>query len=167
MMQSRIGGRGSGVFPRPRACVGVTLIELVVVIILTGILATIVVPKMTDSSAFDRAVFRDSLMATLRYAQKTAVSHRRMVCANVEAQRVSLSIAVAHGATACSAALPGPDGKAEIVAKEASVSPAATLFFQPNGDITTDTAGTVYWNDVLTVTDASPIQIVGATGYVQ
>jgi MSHA pilin protein MshC len=143
------------------------LIELVTVIILAGILAAIAVPKMTGSSTFDKVVFRDSLAATLRYAQKTAVSHRRIVCANVEARRASLSIAAAYGATACSAALPGPDGKAEILARDASVSPAATLYFQPNGDITTDAAGTAYWNTALGVTDANPIQIAGATGYVQ
>ncbi|MDR1064622.1 MAG: type II secretion system GspH family protein [Azoarcus sp.] len=154
---------------RTRRCAGVTLIELVVVIILLGILSAVAVPRMTDTSSFDKVVFRDSLAATLRYAQKTAISHRRLTCVRIETQRASIAMAAAHGSTACTAALPGPDGKPDIRAKDVttSVTPTRTVYFQPNGDITEDPAGATHWNAVLTVAGANSIQIAGATGYVQ
>ncbi|MDR1229248.1 MAG: type II secretion system GspH family protein [Azoarcus sp.] len=158
-----------GANERTRRCAGVTLIELVVVIVLLGILSAVVVPKMTDTSSFDKVVFRDALAATLRYAQKTAVSHRRLTCVQIETRRASIAMAAAHGSTACTTALPGPDGKPDIRAKDAatSVAPARTIYFQPNGDITEDPAGATPWNAALTVTGANSIQIAGATGYVQ
>jgi MSHA pilin protein MshC len=154
---------------RRRTSAGVTLIELVVVIILLGILSAVALPKMMNTSAFDSVVFRDALVATLRYAQKTAVSHRRLTCVHIEAQRASISIATAHGSTACSAALPGPDGKPDLIPRNSAINaaPARTIYFQPNGDITEDPAGTTHRTEALAVTGTNSIQIAGATGYVQ
>jgi Tfp pilus assembly protein FimT len=145
------------------------LVELVVVIILLGILSAVAIPRVMDTSVFEQVAFRDGLASTLRYAQKTAVSHRRLVCVEVATRSVRVRIAPVRGSTGCTQDLPGPDGKAVFSGGGAvEVSPAGVIYFQPNGDITTDGGGASFWNAPLTVTGGvSPIQIAGATGYVQ
>ncbi|CAK0763161.1 MSHA pilin protein MshC [Gammaproteobacteria bacterium] len=58
---------------------GFTLIELIMTMIIIGILAVVVVPRM-DISGYRAVEFHDKTMAALRYAQKIATSHRRLVC---------------------------------------------------------------------------------------
>lgn len=62
-----------------RRASGFTLIELVSVITVLGVLAAFAFPRM-DTDAYHQTVFRERVLAALRYAQKTAVSHRRPVC---------------------------------------------------------------------------------------
>ena len=152
----------------PRSAAGFTLVELVIVVILLGILSAVAMPRIADTSAFSQMAFRDGLAATLRHAQKTAVSHRRLACVQVGKQSVRMRIAPAHGGS-CTQAVPGPDGKSEIAARDAGVevAPTGTLYFQPNGDITTNAGGATHWNTPLVVTGMPAIEIVGATGYVQ
>ena len=153
--------------PVAGSAAGFTLVELVMVIILLGILSAAAIPRITDTSAFSQMAFRDGLVATLRHAQKTAVSHRRLVCVTLDARRASARIAAAR-TQGCAVDLPGPDGKSEIVASDAgvSVSPTGTLYFQPNGDITTDAGGKTHWSAPLQVTGMPSIDVVGATGHV-
>ena len=49
------------------------------------------------------------MLAGLRYAGQSAQSHRRLVCADVRATAVTLRIATNRPASACDAALTGPD----------------------------------------------------------
>ncbi|MDR1662703.1 MAG: prepilin-type N-terminal cleavage/methylation domain-containing protein [Azoarcus sp.] len=154
---------------QPQSCAGFTLLELTVVILLLGILLAAAVPKMMDTSTFEQMVFRDELAASLRHAQKTAVSHRRLVCINVEMRRASTFISPSRETGDCTTPLPGPDGRPSILAASSAtgVTPTGMIYFQPNGDITQNADGANPWNTALTVTGAPPIQIAGATGYVQ
>ena len=52
---------------------GFTLTELVVVIILIGILAAVVVPRLGTRSTYDERVFTDELISTARHAQQIAM----------------------------------------------------------------------------------------------
>ena len=54
---------------------GFTLVELVVVIIIISILATVAATKMSLITGFDEAVYRDKVKATLEYARKSAGKH--------------------------------------------------------------------------------------------
>ncbi|MDE2349721.1 MAG: prepilin-type N-terminal cleavage/methylation domain-containing protein [Gammaproteobacteria bacterium] len=56
---------------RPR---GYTLIELVLVIVIAGILATIAGPRFFDLGVFTQRAYGDELAAALRSAQKAAVA---------------------------------------------------------------------------------------------
>jgi MSHA pilin protein MshC len=53
---------------------GYTLIELVVVLVIAGILATVVGPRFFDNPTFRQRGYADELAAALRLAQKAAVA---------------------------------------------------------------------------------------------
>lgn len=152
--------------------VGFTLIELVMVIVILGILAVAVVPRM-DTSGYRALEFHDKTVATLRYAQKTATSHRRLVCVDFTASQVTLTIAQTNPSTACNMALILPGANTNSVqsndtANATITSTPPTLYFQPDGRGTTDGAGlTIYTNSLTFSAGMTAIVIEGATGYVQ
>ncbi|MBU1236887.1 MAG: prepilin-type N-terminal cleavage/methylation domain-containing protein [Gammaproteobacteria bacterium] len=149
---------------------GFTLVELVTVMILIGILAVVALPQLNVAQDFGATSFRDRVAASLRYAQKSAVARRRMVCATVAADGLSLTLTVAasFGAGACANAMNGPDGANPAASAPGSVTltPAVTLYFQPSGSVTSNAVGTTIANFTLTVTGETPITVTGATGYV-
>ena len=150
---------------------GFTLPELVAVILLIGILAATAMPKLQSALSFRDDGWRDQLVASLHYAHKVAVSHRRLVCASIASGGVTLTIASANPATACSAVLPGLDGQALSASSQggaaASVSPSGTLYFQPSGRVSTDGAGSSAANRTITITGQAAIVLVGETGHVE
>jgi hypothetical protein len=86
------------------------------------------------------------VLSTVRYAQKSAVAHRRVVCATVSATSITLTIATVSPAVSCDASLKGMDGSAVFASTGnsgagTSVSPAGVLYFQPDGRVTTNLAG--------------------------
>lgn len=165
----------------PSATSGFTLLELIVVMVILGALAVVGVPRLYDAGAFRQAAFRDEVVAALRYAQKTAVSHRRLVCASfapdiAQATALTLTIGAANGAATCSATtLNAPDGSAayarSLDAAHASASVSNTtdgrIYFQPSGIISTSgAAGTAPSNFTIAVSGMSGITLVGSTGLI-
>lgn len=156
-----------------RAMRGFTLVELITVLIVLGVLAVAVLPRLNDVSDMQAMGYRDQVVAALRHAQKSAVSHRRMVCATLAGGAVTLTVASANPANSCSAAtLNGPGGGSayasspDPVAISASAAPAGPIHFQPSGRVT-DSAGTItdYTITVSGLT-GNAITVVGSTGYV-
>lgn len=153
---------------------GFTLVELIIVMVLLGIMAIVALPRLAGSDAFNEAGFHTEVVAALRYAQKTAVSHRRLVCAQLTSTTVTLQVAASNPANDCGATLlPAPNGAAAFasttrtsLALTAGTLPA-TLFFQPDGRITTNVAGSNLWTAGITIADQPVITIAGATGYVK
>lgn len=152
---------------------GYSLVELVAVMMVVGILAAVVLPKLGDTSVFRALAFHDDVVSALRYGQKVAVSHRRLVCAVVTGTSVTLSVATNNPATSCSGNLIGPDGNSAYAHSgdpdhvNLVISPAGPLYFQPDGRITSDAAGSSVSNYSLTVADLPAISVNGSTGYVQ
>jgi MSHA pilin protein MshC len=149
---------------------GFTMAELIVVIVIVGILAAVAGPKIQGILGAQDDAWRDQAVAALRLGQKTAVASRRLVCAVVATGSVTLSIAPANPASTCSATLPGLDGSGSATSSRStaatSVSPQATLYFQPTGQVSTDGAGSAVANFTVSIATESAISVVGATGYV-
>jgi MSHA pilin protein MshC len=55
------------------------------VLLIVGILAVVVIPRMTDISTFDQGGFHDAAKAGLQHARKLAVASRRFVCVTLTA----------------------------------------------------------------------------------
>ena len=150
---------------------GFTLPELIAVIMLVSILAAVALPKMTGALSFRDDSWREQIVAALHSAHKSAVAHRRLVCATINAGSVTLSMASANPATSCNTALAGVDGSASVAAGNgaaatASVSPAGVLYFQPSGRVSTDGAGSNVAVRTITLAGQTSIVRVGETGHV-
>ena len=147
------------------------MVELVVVLVLVGVLAAMAIPKFGAALAARDEGWRDALIGGLRYAQKSAVSHRRLVCVDIGPSSITLNIASANPATSCNTALQGPGGSNVYATASTSpgtaVSPAGTLYFQPDGRVTSDGAGNTAANRAITAAGVVTVNIVGETGHVE
>ena len=150
---------------------GFTLVELIMVIVMLGALAVVAMPSFGSISIFGGASFNDQVRAALRYAQKTAVSHHRLVCATVAASNVTLSVASTFGASSCTSPLTPFNANSTgscvgtfACSTKASVSPTATLYFQPSGSITDQSGAST--SPVFSFTNAGTVTVQGDTGYV-
>jgi len=152
---------------------GFTVVELVAVLVLIGILAAVALPRLGVVDDFRSEAWREQAVAGLRLAQATAGGHRRLVCAQFSGNSLSLSLATTNPASACTAPLPGPDGAAAFgstapsAGTSVAVSPSGTLYFQPNGQVTSDGAGTSVANFTISATGLAPINVYGASGHVE
>lgn len=85
---------------------GFTLPELVAVMVITGILAAVAVPRFTDVGGFAARGGRDVVLSTLRYAQQSAIAMRRNVCVGLGSTLLTVTYASGPGAAqACDAGL--------------------------------------------------------------
>src|SRR5512141_2291864 len=89
-----------------RFCGGFTMVELILVIVIAGILATVAVPRLVGRNGFDTRGFADQLAATVRFAQKLAVAQRTDVYVQLTANDATLCYDAA-----CATPAPGPGGE--------------------------------------------------------
>jgi MSHA pilin protein MshC len=89
---------------------GFTLLELILVLVITGILAVAVGPRMMDSRILSARGFSDQVQASLRYAQKTAIAQHRTVCVDYAIDRIVLTQTQSTSAACPGDALASPDG---------------------------------------------------------
>lgn len=150
---------------------GMTLVELVLVLVLVGALAAVVVPRLGLLGGIRADGWREQAAAGLRLAAATAVGHRRLVCAEFAADgQLSLTMAPANPAGACSAAvsLTGPDGSAQFAGAAGTavtVDPPGLLLFQPDGRVIRPGFGTV--NRTIRATGVADIVVYGESGHVE
>ena len=150
---------------------GFTVVELIAVLVLVGLLAAVAVPRLNLMATLRGDSWRDQVVAGLRLAQSTAVSHRRLVCASFNGGHLELQIAAANPATACSGSLNGPDGSNRFTDSlpngAVTVAPAGTLFFQPSGRVTEDGAGASVSSRSISAAGVVAISVQGQSGHVE
>ena len=158
-------------FANPGRCIkperpepgGFTMVELIVVIMIVGITAAVVAPRMGLLQGFDEIGYRDQVRATLEYARKSAVAQRRNVRIDLAPTGVTVTVEAAtpegEGTPGTYVALSLPGSGSNSIAAPANVSlPGATttLTFDALGR----TADTSY------VVGSTTITIVGESGHV-
>lgn len=140
---------------------GFTLIELITIVTILAIMAVVAIPRLGNME-YRSQEFRDRVVSALRYAQKSAVSHRRKVCVSFSATSLSLSVDSNNDNAACDHPLLLPGSSTAIAqsgdAGKAYFSPVPTDFnFSSDGS----SAGAV-----IQIANQPPIVVVGATGHV-
>jgi MSHA pilin protein MshC len=127
---------------------GFTLIELVMILVLVGIIAAVVTPRLGDVTTTNASAFADKLRADIRYAQNLAMttSQRHRVYVNT-APGPAPGYAVVNAATGLVVMDPA-GGNLSIVLNAGdyagiTVSPNAVIEFNSLGSPTGGTALTV------------------------
>ena len=148
---------------------GFTLVELVVVMIITVVLAAVAVPRFFVTQQYYDRGFYDQALAISRYAQKSAVALRRNVCVNIAATSINLTYASAAGSSsACNTNLPDPAGGSSpftVTAKTGvTLSSSATpIIFTALGSVSSAGATTTI---SVGSTPSRTITVETTTGYV-
>jgi MSHA pilin protein MshC len=146
---------------------GFTMVELIVVMIIVGIMAVTVLPRMSLLGGFESVGFRDQTVATLRYAQKTALAQRRIVCVAIANAGLTLTMDTdtpPNGGCEGSGSLTPPFTPRPGTGLSGQDSSAAALTsFNFNTIGGTNLTGTL----TLRITDANDILVDADTGYVR
>lgn len=89
---------------------GFTVLELIVVIAVMGVVATLAMTRSPERAGLQEKGFRDQLASMLRHARKVAVTQRRDVCVVFEPSPSPLqAIGTYADASGCNRALPVND----------------------------------------------------------
>jgi Tfp pilus assembly protein FimT len=137
------------------------MVELVVTMVIIGIMAIAIVPRMSLLQGFDEVGFRDQVKGALQYARKSAVAGRRDVRVTIASNAVSLERqnATPEGEGTAGFApllLPGRNDN-QIVAPTGIALTPATITFSPLGR---SSGGSV------SVPGGGTITVAAETGYV-
>jgi prepilin-type N-terminal cleavage/methylation domain-containing protein len=150
---------------------GFTAVEMITVLVLVGVLAVVAMPRMDAGLSLRGAAWRDQVQAGLMHARSQAQGHRRLVCLTLATGELRLAIASANPASACNTAVNGADGDARWAYDGNGFallqSPAGTLYFQPDGRITSDGAGSSAVNVSIMLAGETALQLTGETGHVR
>ena len=139
---------------------GFTLTELVVTIIIATVLAAFAVARIS-TGGFEAEGFANEVAATVRYAQKIAISQRRNVAVGVAGNALSLTYPDAGGA-----AVHKPPGSDPFTISKSGVSLTGTgITFSALGKPSSGTTLTVTGGD--TPPTVKTITVQAETGYVQ
>ncbi|HEU0187962.1 MAG TPA: type II secretion system protein [Gallionellaceae bacterium] len=142
--------------------------ELITVIVIVGIMSAIVMPRFFDRNTFDARGFYDQTIATLRYAQKTAISQRRLVCVTFPStSRIVLRTAANFGAAACDTDLQNPSATYPAGQTTYTIDAPAGVVLAGAADFNFDSLGRTSLALAPITVDVFTITIDQETGYVR
>lgn len=152
-----------------RQAQGFTIVELVAVMVITGIIAAIAAPRFIGVDAFDARGSYGTLTSALRYAQKTAIAQRRNVYVNMN----SSTRVVCLGYTSnCSSAVIDPATQAaysKTLSSNVSIASSTTpLGFDGLGRPVPNATATFTINNAVVPSESTrTISVEADTGYVR
>jgi MSHA pilin protein MshC len=161
----RRNGRSMPMPSKPQT--GFTLVELIIVILITSVLAAAAAPRFFERSAFEERGYYEDTLAALRFAQKLAVATGCQVQASITANSFTLN----QRATSCTSGAytknvfnPGDPGNAytKTAPSDLTLSPATTLTFNGLGQV----SGGAYTITLTGAADTRSITLVPETGLV-
>lgn len=127
-----------GAFGRLFRSEGFTLVELVAVLVITGIVAAYAGPRLFSNGAFTERGYADEIAASLRYARRIAIASDCNVRFTVTAAGYNAAQPTVRCNTggAWGVAVQAPDRRALANATPSGVAVgAAVLEFRPNGGL--------------------------------
>lgn len=120
--------------PRPRSTRGFTLIELILVLVITAALAVFALPKVVDTTLWRLRSFGDELQARHQAMLRLALQQRRPIVATITGSGVSW----AYGSGASLGSLPCPATESPCIAEGGSRT--VTFNSANSGAVSTSTA---------------------------
>jgi len=137
---------------------GFTLVELVMVMVLVGILAAVITPRI-NIGTFQERGFRDEFAAAMRFAQKSAIAANCPIAVTL-VDNTSYAANYTATCTGGPLAVPGFDGALS------GAPPSGVTFTSTQGTITFDGAGRADVSATVTI-GSGTVQIHAGTGYVE
>jgi len=93
----------------PKFCTGFTTLELIIVIVITGILSFMAVGRLNDMGEVNAHGAAEQIASSLRFVQEAAVAQRRLVYVNINAA-TGLVNACLDSSISCTQPLSAPGG---------------------------------------------------------
>lgn len=149
---------GKRVMGRRRSA-GFTMIELVMVMVITAVLAIVAIPRVVDTAMWSLRSYSDTLLSQLQTARRMALAQRRPIVATVTTSGVSLAY-VAGGSIAT---LGCPSAVANCIAETGSV----TFNAGNSGSTVTSSGGTLSITVSGGTSFSRQLQIAPETGLIQ
>lgn len=146
---------------------GFTLVELIIVMSLVAIVASIGVSRLTDDSALKARRFGTDAAALLSSAQRLSMAQRRTIHVNLNAAAGTLSLCLD---AACAASIaPAPDQPAVLNAPSglAFTATATALSFDSRGRVSVTTTMTLRVTTAAGADLNTVVTLEADTGHVQ
>lgn len=148
---------------------GFTMVELVAVMVISGILVATLAPRFFGDNVFQSRGFYDQVISTLRYAQKAAIAQNRFVCVTFTANGIALTYdpIVYNSNTHPVAACPGSSLAGSSGQTTSKVNAPSGVSLSGYADFNFSALGKPSASGVVSVSGyATPITVEAETGYV-
>ncbi len=142
---------------------GFTLIELIMVIVITGILAAVVGPRFFDRQVFDERMFFEESIGAVRYAQKLALASGCLTQVSLDSSGYQLRQAAACRSGAYTLEVIGADGQTPY----AGPLPTGVVLQATNFPLVFDSLGRPVGGAASAKIASFTLNVVAETGLVQ